>query len=141
MNFSHRLPEEAKGAKLAQKEALQIAETFLRHELGGKLNEWRLVEADHLDRPNRRDWRFIYEHKTRRIGDAPLRMQVTVKGEEVEGIWRWWEVPEAWDFEREQFEAWTSLVAIYLLVSLIAAAFFVVFWEWREGTMGFRLSP
>jgi hypothetical protein len=67
------------------------------------MNEWRLVEADHLDRPNRRDWRFIYEHKTRRIGDAPLRMQVTVKGEEVEGIWRWWEVPEAWEFEREQF--------------------------------------
>jgi membrane protease YdiL (CAAX protease family) len=139
MHFSHLLPEEAKGAKLAQKKALQFAETFLRHELGGKLDEWRLVETDHLDRPNRRDWRFIYEHKTRRIGDAPLRMQVTVKGEEVEGIWRWWEVPEAWEFEREQFEAWTSLVGIYLLVSLIAAGFFVVFWEWREGTMGFRL--
>jgi hypothetical protein len=43
------------------------------------------------------------------------------------------------EFEREQFAAWTSLVAIYLLVLLIAAAFFVVFWEWREGTMGFRL--
>ncbi len=139
MHFSHRLPEEAKGAKLAQKEALQIAETFLRYELGEKLNEWRLVEADHFDRPNRRDWRFIYEHKTRRIGDAPLRMQVTVKGKEAEGSWRWWEVPEAWKFEREQFEAWTDLVAIYLLVLLIAVWFFIAFWEWREGTTGFYL--
>ncbi|MEZ8216930.1 CAAX protease self-immunity [Candidatus Fervidibacteria bacterium JGI MDM2 SSWTFF-3-K9] len=139
MHFSHRLPEEAKGAKLAQKEALQIAETFLRHELGGNLNEWRLVETDHFDRPNRRDWRFIYEHKTRRIGDAPLRMRVTVKGKEAEDGWRWWEVPEAWKFEREQFEAWTSLVGIYFLVLLIVTGIFVIFCEWREGTTGFYL--
>ncbi|MFA0731037.1 MAG: hypothetical protein LKKZDAJK_001898 [Candidatus Fervidibacter sp.] len=139
MHFSHLLPEEAKGAKLARKEAIQIAETFLNREWGESLNEWRLVEADHFDRPNRRDWRFIYEHKTRRIGDAPLRMQVMVKGKEVEGVWGWWEVPEAWKFEREQFEAWTSLVAIYLLVLLVVAGIFVAFYEWREGTTGFRL--
>ena len=64
---------------------------------------------------------------------------MTVKGKEAEDGWRWWEVPEAWKFEREQFEAWTSLVGIYLLVLLIATGIFFTFCEWREGTASFHL--
>lgn len=85
-SFSHSLPEEAKGAMLTQKHALEIAENYLRKEKGINLSEWKLVETNHENLPNRRDWALTYEHKTRKVNDATLRLRVKVQGDKHKGL-------------------------------------------------------
>lgn len=141
-NFSHSLPEEAKGAMLTQKHAVEIAENYLRKEKRINLSEWKLVETDHENLPNRRDWTLIYEHKTRKVNDATLRLRVDVQGDQAQSFWIWWEVPEEWMFEREQFKAWGDLVFVCLLVLALPSIIYMGICDWRERAvrMNWRLA-
>lgn len=133
----HRVPEEAKGAKLMKAEAQKRAENYIR-ELGIEPSEWNLIEEDSFERPNRLDWRFTYEHKTFQVAEAKLQMSVFVQGEEAQGYAAWLQVPEDWRFEREYFEAWTDLVVFGLLILLIVSGCFSAVFDWREGAIGFN---
>lgn len=138
LSFIRRLPEEAKGAQLSREAALKLAEAYLREEVGVRLDEWRLVESDVFNRPQRRDWVFYYEHKHRKVGEAPLRMRVSVLGDLAQGYRLGWQVPEAWHFQREQFEAWTDLAGLYFLVLGLVLLAVAVIGSIREGI--FRIN-
>ncbi len=138
LSFIRELPEEAQGARLSREAALKIAEDYLRKEVGMQLDEWRLVESDVFNRPQRRDWAFYYEHKHRRVGEAPLRMRVSVLGDLAQGYGLRWQVPEAWLFQREQFKAWADLAGLYFLVLVLVLLAIVIIESIREGI--FRIS-
>ncbi|MFN4178905.1 MAG: CPBP family intramembrane glutamic endopeptidase, partial [Armatimonadota bacterium] len=131
----HKVPEEAKGALLTKSEAQKRGETYLR-ELGINLSEWKLVEADSIERPNRRDWLFVYELKTFQVGEAKLRMRVAVQGDEAHDFAIWLQVPEEWRFEREQFEAWTDLALFWFLFLMLVSFIVTAIVDWREGAFG-----
>ena len=57
-----QIPEEMPGASLPRDAARQIAEQFLREQLQVDLRAWRLLNAFEYQRPNRRDYTFVYEH-------------------------------------------------------------------------------
>ncbi|MCX7968115.1 MAG: CPBP family intramembrane metalloprotease [Armatimonadetes bacterium] len=135
--YFHRIPEEAKGAKLTKAEGQKRAENHMQG-LGFEPSDWNLVEADSYERPNRLDWQFIYEHKSLQIAEAKLRTRVLVQGEEAHGFSAWLQVPEAWRFEREWFEAWTDLSAFWLFVLLIAGITAIAIFDWREGAVGYN---
>ncbi|MFN3422002.1 MAG: CPBP family intramembrane glutamic endopeptidase, partial [Armatimonadota bacterium] len=133
----HKVPEEAKGAQLTKFQAQKQGETYLR-ELNIDLSKWKLVEADSIERPNRRDWLFVYELKTFKVAEAKLRMSVAVQGDEAHGFAIWLQVPEEWKFEREQFDAWTDLAFFWLLFLMLVSFIVVTVTDWREGTFGFN---
>lgn len=140
LTFDHDIPEEAEGEKLKRKDAQSKAEAYLQKEVGVNLAEWRLVEADKRVRPKRLDHYFAYEHRTIRIGDAPLRMSVWVQGDEPQNWWAWLKIPEKWLFERDRFAAWTRLSMIWLLLILPPIVVIMIFVDWREGAIGMDWS-
>ncbi len=107
----YTLPEEAQGASLPSEKARAIAEAFLHKTLRVNLREWRLVNAYEQQRPNRRDYAFVYEHRTRKYpADSPtpatVRLRVNVAGDRVlyYSLNRL-HTPEKWAFEQRQRES------------------------------------
>ncbi|MCS7190364.1 MAG: CPBP family intramembrane metalloprotease, partial [Fimbriimonadales bacterium] len=137
------LPEEAAGSlpeergktkiMLTAAEARQRAEQYLTQTLNYDLSEWRLIETDRTERPNRYDYLFTYEHRTRVIGEARQRLSVQVQGLLAHNVSDWWEVPEQWYFAQRQARSWGVFAALWLIVLVIVLGAYVVFWEWREG--------
>jgi Type II CAAX prenyl endopeptidase Rce1-like len=108
-SVEHLLDEKTPGAGLAQDQALARAEAFLRDVKKVDLSGWKLVEAKSEQRPARVDHEFVWE-KQQAIGEAHVRMEVQVQGDEVEGYRAFVHVPDEW---RRQLTRQTILRAIY----------------------------
>jgi len=91
----HLLDEKSPGATLETQQARALAEAFLRDAKKVDLGEWKLVEAKSEQRPARVDHDFIWERK-QVIGEAHVRMELHVLGDEVEGYRTFVHVPEQW---------------------------------------------
>jgi len=101
IDYRSVLPEDAPGARLNEAEARALA---LRELAGRGLGPDVLtpVEATPVARPNRSDWRFVFEKKGVRYADATLRYEATVSGDRVTAYGEFLHVPEAWtrDYQR-----------------------------------------
>ncbi len=134
-SYSAFLPEEKAGARLSESEARRVAEAYLAQERRIARAEWRLIESDRTERPNRYDYTFVYEHQTKRYGEAPLRLSVGVLGDIPVGPTQYLEIPEKWFFERRQFRSWTILGGVWGLALLIPFTFYLLYLSWRTGTI------
>ncbi|MCS7208074.1 MAG: hypothetical protein NZ874_00695, partial [Fimbriimonadales bacterium] len=137
------LPEEAVGnlpnergkprIMLSEAQARQCAERYLTQMQDYDLSEWRLIETNRTEHPNRYDYSFTYEHKTLRLGEARRRLSVEVQGILAQDVNEWWELPEQWFFERRRFQAWGVFAIGWCLLVGLGLLGYLVFWEWREG--------
>ncbi|MCS6919778.1 MAG: CPBP family intramembrane metalloprotease [Fimbriimonadales bacterium] len=135
------LPEEASGdlpnqkpqAKLSEAQARRLAEQYLTQEQEYDLAEWRLIETDRTEHPNRYDYVFTYEHRTRQVGEARQRLSVEVQGSLAQNVGKWWDIPEQWYFDQRRVQAWSVFAGIWIVALVVALGAYVVFWEWREG--------
>jgi membrane protease YdiL (CAAX protease family) len=138
-----RLPEESPGnlpaergmrqVKLTPSEARTRAEQYLQQVYGTDPADWRLIESDRIERPNRYDYQFTYEHRTLRFGEARRRLVVEVQGALAHDAVEFWHLPQSWRFEQRRFRAWEVFVAAWLLTLVLALLGYMLFWEWREG--------
>jgi len=129
------LPEERRmrQVKLTQSQARQRAEQYLQQVYGEDPAEWKLIESDRIERLNRYDYGFTYEHRTLRLGEARRRLMVEVQGALAHNATQFWQLPERWAFEQRRFRAWEVFVVAWLLALVLAFAGYILFWEWREG--------
>ncbi|MCS7273406.1 MAG: CPBP family intramembrane metalloprotease [Fimbriimonadales bacterium] len=129
------LPEERRMRKvmLTEAQARQRAERYLTTEEGYDLGEWRLVETDFVEHPNRTDYTFTYEHRADKVGEARKRLNVSVQGLLVHDVGEWWDVPEQWFFQRRRVQAWGVFAALWIVLLVLGLAAYVMFWEFREG--------
>jgi membrane protease YdiL (CAAX protease family) len=107
-SIGHLLDEKAPGASVTTDQALARAEAFLRDEKKMDLSGWKRVEEKSKQRPARVDHEFIWE-KQEAIGEAHVRMEVQVLGDEVEGYRSFVYVPDQW---RRQLTRETTARAI-----------------------------
>jgi hypothetical protein len=128
-SFRHVLDEKAPGESLGNQQALARAELYLREAKGVNFSDWKLVQAKSEQRPARVDHDFVWE-SSRAIGQARVRMEVEVLGEEVEGYHTFLHVPEQW---RRSLTRQTALRSAYgvarvaffgLLVLVVCVLFF-----------------
>ncbi len=123
--FLHKIPEEAEGASVSQDSALAIAEAFLEGPAGIDLSQYRLVGSETEKKPNRTDYRFIWDYVPRKWADAPLRMRVSVQGDAVGSFWLGLHVPERWMREYRNLRTRnmvTGQAATVLVVALVLGA-------------------
>jgi hypothetical protein len=93
----HGLPEGRAGESLARADAQSIAEAEVRRHFAVDPAALRLVGADEVARPARKDWVFEWADPRINVGkDGEARMQVVVAGKDVVGSGRTVFVPEAW---------------------------------------------
>ncbi len=113
-SLHHQLEEKAPGANLAKEEAQARAESYLREEKKLDLAKWKPVEAKSDKRPARTDHTFTWE-ELEAIGEAHVRAEIEVQGDEVSGYRVFVKIPEEW--ERQQKK--TTLTSSIFLVGRI----------------------
>jgi membrane protease YdiL (CAAX protease family) len=141
IDFKRVLPEESPEiltrlpSRMNRAQAEKVAAQYLEQELGIDLDEWKLVETDQVRHPNRTDYRFTYEHRRYRLGDAAYRMQVEVQGGLAHNVSLWWDLPESWHYKRKRFQSFWSLLGLgWVILWLLIMVAWVLVVEWREGT-------
>lgn len=128
-SVDHEMEEKTPGANLTKEQAQARAETYLREEKRLDLGRWKLVEAQSDKHPARTDHAFTWEEREG-IGEAHVRMEVKVKGDEVSGYRVFVKIPEEWVREQSRKTlAWIvhQVGRVVLLVSfsiLVLVVFF-----------------
>ncbi len=122
VGFKHALPEDAPGDTLSEAEALAVAKHFL-DSLGFNLDDWELVKASYEDKKARRDHYFTWRSKSKRWGEADLRVDITVAGSEVAAFKEYLKVPEA--FTRS-YKAERSVGSLLQTIAQLLAILMVI---------------
>jgi membrane protease YdiL (CAAX protease family) len=128
-SMRHLFAEEAAGADLAEREAQAIALDHLRA-FGLDPASLELKESSSEKLPARRDHRFVFEareHDPRNIDELRYRVRVDIAGDQPANILRLLKVPEAWQREREESNAFKTTLSA-LLVALVVAASLHTLW-------------
>jgi len=119
-SLEHLLDEKAPGASLTKEGAQARAEAFLRDEKKFDLGKWKLVEASSEKRPNRADHNLVWE-ETEAVGEAHVRAELKVLGEEVSGYRVFVKIPEEW--ERGQKKATLGSILYGVFRTVLGLAF------------------
>ncbi|MCC7262892.1 MAG: CPBP family intramembrane metalloprotease [Candidatus Latescibacteria bacterium] len=122
-SIQHQLAEQTPGADLGQDQALQVAQTHLRaYGLDPAGLELKEASSERLE--TRRDHRLVWEAPPgdpRNAGEARLRYEVTVAGDQATALMRYLKLPEAWLRERRESTALHALLQGTLAVVVVAA--------------------
>ncbi|MBZ5516242.1 MAG: CPBP family intramembrane metalloprotease [Acidobacteriia bacterium] len=115
-SYRHILDEDAPGASLSPEEARAKAAEFLARQ-GYRLDDFDLEESRVEKRKARTDYTVVWQMKpgpassALNVADAHFRLEVTIAGDEVIGLSRYFKLPEEW--ERQQKA--TTLVNVLLI--------------------------
>lgn len=120
----HLLDEKAPGATLSKEEAQARAEIYLRDEKRLDLARWKLVEAKSEKPVTRTDHTFTWEEREA-VGEAHVRIELKVLGDEVSGYRVFVKIPEEWEL-RQKKRTLASIVHLVGGIVLLAAAIVVV---------------
>jgi hypothetical protein len=121
--FVHILDEDAPGAKLDEHAAMAAA-SLAAEKAGINLQDYTLVDH-HLDvRKNRDDHTITWESKKKLAGEATERVEVVVKGDEINGPRRFVKIPEEWQREHERQTVQQVLVVILFCAVGLAGVIF-----------------
>jgi hypothetical protein len=129
VGFERKVAEDAPGARLSRGDALMTAELFVTGVMKQSLSGWHLATETAIERPKRLDHFFEWKKTGFKIGEADLRISVTVQGKRVGEYKQWLKVPEAWarDFEAENRRGEYTAMAAEILSLGIVAGVIVVF--------------
>ena len=119
--FARRLPEtyvrDAARKALDAASARTIAETRARDDWGIDLAPYRLLEqSQQTQLSGRVDHSFAYE-RPEPLGDARIRLRLTVAGDELTGVAPFVHIPEAFDRRYEELRSANNLIANLATVS------------------------
>ncbi|MBI3668991.1 MAG: CPBP family intramembrane metalloprotease [Acidobacteria bacterium] len=121
----HQLEEKAPGASLTKEEAQARAESHLREEKKLDLAKWKLVEATSDKRPARTDHTLTWE-ELEAIGEAHVRTEIKVQGDEVSGYRVFLKIPEEWERRQKKTTLASSIHFVARIVFYVALAIVVL---------------
>jgi hypothetical protein len=117
--YRHILDENAPGASLSPEEARVRAAEFLEQQ-GYHLEEFDLQDSRVEKRKARTDYTVVWQMRPGpstsplNVADVHFRLEVTVAGDEVVGLSRYFKLPEEWERQRNA----TTLVNVALIGAL-----------------------
>ncbi|HEY2970241.1 MAG TPA: CPBP family intramembrane glutamic endopeptidase [Casimicrobiaceae bacterium] len=121
--FARNVPEDEPGASLDSAVARTIAEARARSDWAVVFGPYRILEQSRVERPNGRvDHAFVYEREDVKLGDARIRMRLTVSGDALSEVTHFVHVPEA--FGRRFQEMRSANNAIARVASLAAGVLY-----------------
>jgi len=112
-SFGEQLSETAPGAALTEAQARAIAEgAACAPPWSLSLTPYRRLPTSRIERPAKRvDYTFGYERTDLTIGEAPVRLYLTVSGDHFSALSHETEIPEAFDRSYQAMRATNDLVA------------------------------
>lgn len=130
-SYDHKIEDDFKGEKLTTEEAEKKAIEYLKKAKNIDINKYKLVNSYATKRKNRVDHAFTWEQKDFKIGDATLRINLSVKGNEVLGFYKFIKIPEDWVQKEEKKTIRTSIVdaiekIFFISVFIVCVILFVI---------------
>jgi membrane protease YdiL (CAAX protease family) len=118
-SYTHILPEEMEGMKLAEEDALEIALSYL-DEKGIRESEIEILKKEKEEKENRTDYLFQFE-TNEKIGNLSKRIELMIQGDEVSGFKYYYRIPEDWQRYYEKRTA-VDMIKLFLLGILYGLA-------------------
>jgi membrane protease YdiL (CAAX protease family) len=146
--YRHLLDEDAPGATLSAEEARARAAVFLERQ-GYRIAEFELQDTNVKKRKARTDYALVWQAKPNKpgsymqVGDAYLRLEVAMAGEEVTGLSRYFKLPEEWERRESAVTLPNALLlgALTLVMAGMLAGGLVLFVKQvRRGEIHWRRS-
>lgn len=110
--FNRHVPEIAPGPALDDDAARAIAEASARGDWGVDFAPFKLLEQSRVQRPNGRvDHTFVYERNDIVLGEAHIRLQLTVSGDALTEVTHFVHVPEAFGRRFEELRSANNNIA------------------------------
>jgi hypothetical protein len=139
VGFYQKIPEDDPGAALSSDSALAIAERSCK-DWNVDLTQWELVESSEEVRPSERvDHFFVYERPGIKVGEAPYRLDLTVRGDMLAEVDYSVKVPEAFKRRYQEMRSANELIAnfasgtiliLYILCGIGVGLFFIMRDRW-----------
>ncbi|HEY3132923.1 MAG TPA: CPBP family glutamic-type intramembrane protease [Acidobacteriota bacterium] len=119
--YGHILEEKAAGANLTQLEARQQAARYLKDSYRLDLSSWKSVESKLEKRDARTDHELVWEDPKAVIGEAHVRVQSSVRGDEASDSRAFIKVPEDWlrEVRRPRVQDFVMVAAIIALIVIL----------------------
>src|SRR5262245_47749228 len=95
--FDHEIPEDAARATADPAAARQLAEDFLRRQIGRDQSTLEFVDSSEAARPHRTDRVFTWRERDFDLNGGTNRVEVTILGDEIGGYRDFLKVPEQWN--------------------------------------------
>ncbi len=123
-SFNYKIPNEEEGAALTAEKARIIALEQLSNWHVDLSNYKELDNAQHTNTAGRIDHTFTYEHLTKKVGNAPYRIELKVQGTTFTSLYRFIKIPE--DFIRRYQEMRSANNTIASTASLFMTILYVI---------------
>ena len=96
--FDHKIPEERPGLSLSKKDAKVLADNEVFKRFNLEAPELIIISEQNEQRPERVDWKFIYEEKNNLDYEGiQLRTEVEISGDKINQYTQYVFVPEEWE--------------------------------------------
>lgn len=123
--FVELIAEDQQGPALSPEQARAIAIAHATQEWHINFTHYAQAETSQELRPNGRiDHTFVYERTDKKVGEAPYRLTLVVRGEKFTQLERSIKVPEAFTRRYQEMRSNNSIIAF---IALIAILIFYVF--------------
>jgi hypothetical protein len=110
--FNRYVPEAAPGPALDAAAARAIAEASAHADWGVDFGRYKLLEQSRTQRPNGRvDHTLVYERSDVELGDARVRLQLTVSGDALTEVSPFVHVPEAFERRYDELRSANNTIA------------------------------
>lgn len=94
VSSSIALGETAAGAKLPQREATALANTYLNSIASEDGGRFTIFDTSKLEYPNRTDYTFVAENPAGNVGQARFHIYLKVIGDKISDMRRYWSLPD-----------------------------------------------
>jgi len=142
VNFKYSVLDDAEGASLTEKEAMAIAQAKVK-EQGLDIKEYELKENNLKKQKNRTDYHFVWQKKDYSIGEAHLRVAVSIYGDKLGFFGRYLDIPE--EFSRDLKKSLSvgqvlSMITAIFMFLLFIAAIVVLIIQFKKDRMNWKFG-
>lgn len=138
----HIVAEDARGAKLDEGQARELALAGLQRELHVNPESVREVSVEPNKQPARTDWTFTFADATgKSLPAGERRIQVDIAGDEVLGAVKLIYIPEDWKRQQRADNVFVSALSILravVIFGLLAAGAIAAIVSWSRGRFSVR---
>ena len=122
ISFAYKIPEQEAGRALEETAARALAEAGARRFIGERFVAYKPLETKVTKQATgRADYRFTYEHKSLKVGEARFRLELKVAGDKLVAVDTFKHIPDAFNQrfgEMRSLNTQISQIASYFMMVL-----------------------
>ena len=137
MSWYHHVPQPRPGAELDENKALELAESTIREFCDIDMSGLELVKTTPEKLKARTDWSIIYRDLNSGLKEGDIRYEVSLAGDEINGVKSYVHSTEKWDREQKKagvlkavLQAISIVIRVGMLITVLVFA--IIAWTKKD---------